>query len=76
MQFWDERLDGEAINTNGAGKLGASENGSSTLEDEFCELMDCKNKEQEAEQEASIHEVCVTQSPGLLTLLLSTFQVP
>lgn len=64
MWFSDESTHCEAVNCNAAGKLGASENQSSTLEDEFCELMECESKGQEAEQEASDQEVCVTQTQG------------
>jgi hypothetical protein len=63
MRFGDEKPHCEAINYNGDGKLGASEKGSSSLEDEIGKLMDCKNKGQEAGQRASRQETCVTQRP-------------
>lgn len=44
MRFWDEKLHCEAVNCNGAGKLGASEKRSSSLEDEFAKLTDCKKQ--------------------------------
>lgn len=48
----------------GPGNWVLQKNQSSTLEDEFCELAECESKGQEAEQEASDHEVCVTQTQG------------